>query len=195
LEKKLIDTIQNKIFEIKKTLKNIEDNNNFILPKHINQRYYNIYNINVFSYIKSIENYKLILLNNLRNVKNEIRFHRSLENNKELNESQLARIKQLYENKNIILNEFLELNKGFMLIDAMFQQEIKNINLRKKHFVIFKLQGFIKMIIKCCCCKTTKIDILPTNYKHCTHVGAVDKNGRHLLDKVLRFNNVLTVVE
>ena len=82
LEKKLIDTIQNKIFEIKKSLKNIEDNNNFILPKHINRRYYNIYNINVFSYIKSVENYKLILLNDLRNVKNEIRFYRAMDQDK-----------------------------------------------------------------------------------------------------------------
>ena len=65
-----------RFFEIKKSLKNIEDNNNFILPKHINRRYYNIYNINVFSYIKSVENYKLILLNDLRNVKNEIRFYK-----------------------------------------------------------------------------------------------------------------------
>lgn len=195
LEKKLIDTIQNKIFEIKKSLKNIEDNNNFILPKHINQRYYNIYNINVFSYIKSIENYKLILLNNLRNVKNEIRFHRTVETHIKLNESKLVRIKTLYKHKNTILNEFLELNKGFMLIDAMFQQEIKNIKLRKKYWVIFKLQGFIRMIVKCCCCKPSSKNMLPVGYRHCTHVGVVDEDGRYLLDKVLRFNNVLTFIE
>ena len=121
LEKKLIDTIQNKIFEIKKSLKNIEDNNNFILPKHINRRYYNIYNINVFSYIKSVENYKLILLNYLRNVKNEIRFYRTL-NQKKMSPDFMSKIKKLYNRKNGILTEFLELNKGFMIIDAMFQQ-------------------------------------------------------------------------
>lgn len=194
LEKKLIDTIQNKIFEIKKSLKNIEDNNNFILPKHINRRYYNIYNINVFSYIKSVENYKLILLNDLRNVKNEIRFYRTLEE-KQITEELMDKIKKLYNRKNSILTEFLELNKGFMLIDAMFQQEIKNINIRKKYWLIFKFQGFVKMMLRCCCCKDSKINILPVGYKHCTHVGFVDEDGRYLLDKVLRFNNVLTLIE
>uniref|UniRef100_A0A6C0KYD5 Uncharacterized protein n=1 Tax=viral metagenome TaxID=1070528 RepID=A0A6C0KYD5_9ZZZZ len=194
LEKKLIDTIQNKIFEIKKSLKNIEDNNNFILPKHINRRYYNIYNINVFSYIKSVENYKLILLNHLRNVKNEIRFYRTMENTK-MTQEIVERIKKLYKRKNSILTEFLELNKGFMLIDAMFQQEIKNINIRKKYWIIFKFQGFIKMIVKCFCCEETQLDILPSGYRHCTHVGFIDEEGRYLLDKVLRFNNVLNLVE
>lgn len=194
LEKKLIDTIQNKIFEIKKSLKNIEDNNNFILPKHINRRYYNIYNINVFSYIKSVENYKLILLNDLRNVKNEIRFYRSMEQ-KQLSPEIIEKIKKLYNRKNNILTEFLELNKGFMMIDAMFQQEIKNINLRKKYWIIFKFQGFVKMIIKCCCCEDSKVNILPAGYRHCTHVGFIDEEGRYLLDKVLRFNSVSSLIE
>lgn len=194
LEKKLIDTIQNKIFEIKKSLKNIEDNNNFILPKHINRRYYNIYNINVFSYIKSVENYKLILLNDLRNVKNEIRFYRTLEQ-KKMSQQLIDKIKTLYNRKNSILTEFLELNKGFMLIDAMFQQEIKNINIRKKYWIVFKFQGFVNMLLRCCCCKLSKINILPIGYKHCTHVGFIDEDGRYLLDKVLRFNNVLTLIE
>ena len=194
LEKKLIDTIQNKIFEIKKSLKNIEDNNNFILPKHINRRYYNIYNINVFSYIKSVENYKLILLNDLRNVKNEIRFYRTL-NQKKMSPDFMSKIKKLYNRKNGILTEFLELNKGFMMIDAMFQQEIKNINIRKKYWIVFKFQSFVNMLLRCCCCKMSKIDILPIGYKHCTHVGFIDEDGRYLLDKVLRFNNVLTLIE
>lgn len=194
LEKKLIDTIQNKIFEIKKSLKNIEDNNNFILPKHINRRYYNIYNINVFSYIKSVENYKLVLLNDLRNVKNELRFYRTIDQPK-IPDGQVDKIKRLYNRKNSILTEFLELNKGFMLIDAMFQQEIKNINIRKKYWVVFKFQGFVKLMLRCCCCKKTNFNILPVGYKHCTHVGFVDEDGRYLLDKVLRFNNVLTLIE
>jgi|TARA_B110000114_G_scaffold185802_1_gene235051 hypothetical protein len=194
LEKKLIDTIQNKIFEIKKSLKNIEDNNNFILPKHINARYYNIYNINVFSYIKSIENYKLILLNNLRNVKNEIRFYRLLEKSKNgVSEEKMVKIKTLHCRKNNILTEFLELNKGFMLIDTMFQQEIKNIKIRKKYWIIFKIQGFVKLVTKCCCCHITTINILPVGYKQCTHVGFVDDQGRYLLDKILRSNNVISL--
>ena len=89
-----------------------------------------------FSYIKSVENYKLVLLNDLRNVKNELRFYRAIDQPK-IPGGQVDKIKRLYNRKNSILTEFLELNKGFMLIDAMFQQEIKNINIRKKYWVVF----------------------------------------------------------
>tara|TARA_B110000116_G_C16800715_1_gene570358 strand:- start:2792 stop:4405 length:1614 start_codon:yes stop_codon:yes gene_type:complete len=185
LEKKLIDTIQKKIFEIKKTLKNIEDNNNFILPKHINRRYCNIYNINVFSYIKSVESYKLVILNELRNVKNEIRFYKS---NLRISEHS-DRIKELYIKKNNILNEFLELNKGFMLIDTMFQQEIRNINLRKKYWYIFYLQDFISCLGRCCGHKRRCFYILPSGYKKCTQIGFKDTNNKYLLDKILHTTN------
>lgn len=186
LEKKLIDTIQNKIFEIKKTLKNIEDNNNFILPKHINRRYYNIYNINVFSYIKSVESYKLVILNELRNVKNEIRFYKSTLQTLEHSD----RIKELYVKKNNILNEFLELNKGFMLIDTMFQQEIRNINLKKKYWYIFLLQDIISSIGRCCGHKRRCFNILPNGYKKCTQIGFKDQNNKYLLDKILHTTNI-----
>ena len=134
------------------------------------------------------------MINELGNVKNEIRFYRTINKNK-LSQELVNKIKKLYNRKNNILTEFLELNKGFMLIDAMFQQEIKNINLRKKYWIIFKFQGFLKMIIKCFCCKVSKLNILPIGYRQCTHVGFIDEDGRYLLDKVLRFNNVLTLID
>lgn len=186
LEKKLLDTIQQKIFEIKKTLKNIEDNNNFILPKHINRRYYNIYNINVFSYIKSVESYKLVILNDLRNVKNEIRFYKS---NMKTTEN-CERIKYLYNKKNNILKEFLELNKGFMLIDTMFQQEIRNVNLKKRYWYIFLIQNIISSLGRCCGYKRRCCSILPSGYNKCTQIGFKDDNGQFLLDKILHTANI-----
>ena len=154
LEKEIIKNIQYKIIEIKKSLKNIEDNNNFILPKHIYLRYYNIYNVNVFSYIKSFESYKLVLLNELRNIKNEIRFYKK----KHIctNQDTKEKIIELYNRKNGILEEFFELNKGFNLIDMMFQQEIRNINLYRKFWYVFLIQKIIHFIMKCCFCKKKK---------------------------------------
>lgn len=185
LEKKIIESLQNKIIEIKKTLKNIEDNNNFILPKHINHQYYNICNINVFSYIKGVENYKLVLLNELRNIKNEIRFYKIKKQS--LAPKEISRITKLYLKKNNLLKEFLELNKGSSLIDAMFQQEIVNINIYKNYWYVFYLQNIINAIQNCCCfCFTINTcSILPKNYKKCTQVGFKDDEGVYLLDKIL----------
>ena len=192
LEKKLMDAIQNKLFEIKKSLKNIEENNNFILPKHINDRYYNICNVNVFSYIKSVENYKLVLLTNLRNLKNEVRTYKGLNENGITNENQM-KIKKAFSRQNNILTELLELNKGFMLIDTMFQQEIKNINIKRKYWIIFKIHGFFKLIAKCCCCHDCKMNILPIGYRRCTHVGFIDDEGKYMLEKILSFEEVSAV--
>ena len=183
LEKDILDNLQNKIIEIKKTLKNIEDNNNFILPKHINHQYYNICNINVFSYIKGVENYKLVLLSELRNIKNEIRFYKL--QNKELNQEEILQISNLYIKKNNLLKEFLELNKGSSLIDAMFQQEIVNINIYKNYWYVFYFQNIINVILKCFCCNNHLLNIIPNNYKKCTQVGFKDIDGIYLLDKIL----------
>ena len=40
--------------------------------------------MNIFLYIKSIDTYKNVLLNDLRNVKNEIRFYNKYMQNKDL---------------------------------------------------------------------------------------------------------------
>jgi hypothetical protein len=171
LEKNIIDNIQQKIIEVKKTLKNIEENNNFILPKHIQDRYYYIRNINIFSCIKNIEGYKLILLNELRNVKNEMRFYRIKQN---IEYAKKDKIIQLYQKKNQILNEFFQINNGYNLIDSMFKQELLNVNLYKKYWYLF-------IISRAC----QNINMLPSNYKDPQKMGSKDENGKYLLEKIL----------
>lgn len=175
LEKSVIDNIQQKIIEVKKTLKNIEENNNFILPKHIQDRYYYIRNINIFSCIKNIEGYKLVLLNDLRNVKNEMRFYK-LNKDKEIKNK--SKIIDLYHKKNRILNEFFQINNGYNLIDSMFKQELLNVNLYKKYWYLFLLQRMCNLTCK-------KMDILPSNYKDPTKMGSVDDENKYLLEKIL----------
>ena len=106
----------------------------------------------------------------------------------------MDKIKRLYNRKNSILTEFLELNKVHA-DRCNVSTRNKNINIRKKYWLIFKFQGFVNMLLRCCFCKVSKVNILPIGYKHCTHVGFIDEDGRYLLDKVLRFNNVLTLIE
>ena len=83
-EKQFIEKVEKIMVGIKESLKNIEDNNHFALPKHIINKYSTIYNMNIFLYIKSIDTYKNVLLNDLRNVKNEIRFYNKYMQNKDL---------------------------------------------------------------------------------------------------------------
>jgi len=172
---------------IKESLKNIEDNNHFALPKHIINKYSTIYNMNIFLYIKSIDTYKNVLLNDLRNVKNEIRFYNKYMQNKDLqiNDSIKEKYIQLYKQKNYLLRDFFELNKGYTLIDSMLQQEIINIELYNKYWILFFVQNIIHCC-QCCCGTKVKINILPSQYKKSSQIGHIDEDGEYLLDKVLR---------
>ena len=188
-EKQFIEKVEKIMVGIKESLKNIEDNNHFALPQHIINKYSTIYNMNIFLYIKSIDIYKNVLLNDLRNVKNEIRFYNNHMQKLNLQHKEIQLIKdkyiKLYTRKNHLLRDFFELNKGYTLIDSMLQQEITNIEIYNKYWFLF----FIQKMIKCCyyCCgHKTKINILPTEFKKSSQIGYIDEHGEYLLDKVLR---------
>ena len=206
IERKIIGFIQGKIMEFKKSLKNIQENNKFILPKHIAKRYSNIYNVNIFTYIKTIESYRLYLFNELRNVKNEIRFYIHL--NDDINTEDKNKVKCLYHRKNNILKEVFELNNGYALIDSMFQQEIKNIYLYRKYWYLFYLQNVVNVFLCCLCFKSINADdgvihtrrkngifktdlfhyFIPSEYKKATKFGYVDEDGVYMLEKIMEYS-------
>ena len=187
-EKEFIQKVHSIIVMIKETLKNVEDNNNFSLPPHILSKYSTIYNMNIFLHIKSIDTYKNIVLNDLRNVKNEMRFYSKMGQTKD--ESLKEKYMILYEKKNRLLQEFLELNKGYSLVDSMLQQEITNIGLYTRYWGLFYLQNIMDALVACCggaCCGgDRRWNILPRGYKKSTEIGYRDANGDYLLEKVLR---------
>ncbi len=194
LEYKVIEVIQGKIGEFKKTLKNIQENNKFILPKHIAKKYVNVYNINIFTYIKNIESYKLYVLNQLRNVKNEMRFDNYYYEKLDPGFAK-DRMKELYIKKNKLLKEFFELHNGYALIDSMFRQEIKNIQIYRKYWYLFYFQNLVNLIYSICRCKFKKKSyfhksqiFIPQNYKNPNHFGYVDSHGVYLLEKIMDYN-------
>tara|TARA_B110000003_G_scaffold72643_1_gene74052 strand:- start:172 stop:603 length:432 start_codon:yes stop_codon:yes gene_type:complete len=142
--------------------------------------------MNIFLYIKSIDSYKNVLLNDLRNVKNEIRFYTTRFNEETMNEALKEKYLSLYAKKNQLLRDFFELNKGYTLIDSMLQQEILNIELFNKYWFLFYLQNMVRCFLFCCGCCHTRFYILPEMYKKSTKIGYQDDNGEYLLDKVLR---------
>lgn len=172
----MILSLQDKIAEIKKKVIEIRESNRFSVPKYIMNRYPVIFNINIFSFIKTVNDYKNASISTLKNIKNEIRYIRNKET---MNETQHERIKLLYEQKVDIMKELFALSSTYNLIDIMFQQEIKNTMLFKQYFYLFYLQKLID-------CVTDKISILPHEYKHPYDCGYLDtKTNQSLLRKIL----------
>jgi hypothetical protein len=173
LKDTLIKNLQEKIDTIRAKVLEIRENNRFSIPKRIMTDYPIIYNINIFSFIKTVDDYRMGLISTLKNVLNEIYFLSM----KELTPEDHKRVIQLYAHKNSIMNELVLLSSTYHLIDIMFQQEIKNNHLYKRFRLRFYLQSFIDMF-------GCKISVLPTEYKSPYDCGYMD-HQRSLLRKIL----------
>lgn len=117
-----INDIEEKIVEMK-------ESNQILLPESIKFIFPIISHINIFSFIKRVQNHRQSLLHEMKNIKNELRYIEykwNFEKSDNTYEREKSRYEYLQKVKSEIKNEINEFKCIFCHLDEIFTTEIRN---------------------------------------------------------------------
>ena len=191
LEIKILKSLRKKIKTIEEKIIEIKETNPFLIPKQISKSYPIICNTNVFTIIKKIKDYKVKTITNLKNIKNELRLLNAIIKSnlfieKERMTKYRKRIVELNSLKKKFINDIIYLKTAFVMIDKLFNQEILNVELRRKYglsfFIYDNFPNIFEVLLGKCNKNMTIKSFLPRDY-------VANPIECSLLDEIMRYES------
>jgi hypothetical protein len=157
----LMEALREEINNVQDKIKDIKETNQFEIPREIRYRYPSSYNTNVFSLIKTIDEFKLVLTIKLWIVKNGVRYcnYCLRECEKMLRENNLTistktmieiEIEKLIkykthtsERRKLIYETIITLTTAYIEVDKVFIDEMKTAEIRKNWWCCLHIVPFI----------------------------------------------------
>ena len=191
LEIKILKSLRKKIKTIEEKINEIKETNPFLIPKQISKSYPIICNTNVFTIIKKIKDYKVKTITNLKNIKNQLRLLNAImKSNLFIENDKLTKYRKRVSDLNLLkkelINDIIYLKTAFVMIDKLFNQEILNVELRKKYGLSFFIYDYFPNIFEVLlgkCNKNMTIkSFLPRDY-------VANPIECSLLDKIMKYES------